>query len=82
MLPALDKNKKQYLYLLIFQVKKFKKKFLFNNLNESLKTFKPDIVYISKTNSLHFKFAKIILKKGYNTIVDKPITLDLQKQKN
>ena len=54
---------------------------MFNNLNESLKTFKPDIVYISKINSLHFKYAKIILKKGYNTIVDKPITLDLQKTK-
>ena len=54
---------------------------MFNNLNESLKTFKPDIVYISKINSLHFKYAKIILKKGYNTIVDKPITLDLKKTK-
>ena len=37
-----------------------------------VKIFKPDIVYISKINSLYFN-GKIILKKGYNTIVDKPL---------
>ena len=41
--------------------------------------FKPDLVYISLTNHLHYKYAKIFLKKGYNVIVDKPITESLKK---
>ena len=31
------------------------------------------------TNHLHYKYAKIFLKKGYNVIVDKPITDSLKK---
>ena len=41
--------------------------------------FKPDLVYISLTNHLHYKYAKIFLKKGYNVIVDKPITDSFKK---
>lgn len=41
--------------------------------------FNPDIIYISLTNHLHYKFAKIFLKRGYNVIVDKPITDSLKR---
>ena len=41
--------------------------------------FKPDLIYISLANHLHYKYSKIFLKKGYNVIVDKPITESLNK---
>ena len=50
----------------------------YNDYLEGLK-FKPDLIYISLTNHLHFKFAKLFLKKGYNVVVDKPITESLFK---
>lgn len=50
----------------------------YKNYFEGL-NFKPDLVYISLTNHLHYKYAKIFLKKGYNVIVDKPITDSLKK---
>ena len=50
----------------------------YNDYLEGLK-FKPDLIYISLTNHLHFKFAKLFLKKGYNVVVDKPITESLIK---
>ncbi len=43
--------------------------------------FKPDLIYISLTNHLHYKYTKMFLKKGYNVIVDKPITDSLTKTK-
>ena len=50
----------------------------YKNYLEGL-NFKPDIIYISLTNHLHYKYAKIFLKKGYNVIVDKPATESLKK---
>lgn len=52
---------------------KVKDNIQYNNYLEGLK-FNPDLIYISLTNHLHFKFARLFLKKGYNVIVDKPIT--------
>ena len=57
---------------------KTKDKIHYNDYLEGLK-FKPDLIYISLTNHLHFKFAKLFLKKGYNVVVDKPITESLIK---
>ncbi len=57
-----------------------KKKIFYNNYNEALNT-KPDIVYISLTNNLHFKMAKSALEKNCNVIVDKPITQNLIEAK-
>ena len=56
-----------------------KKKIFFNDFNKALQKFNPDIVYISKINSLHYKFAKLALKKNYNLIVDKPVTLEFNQ---
>ena len=58
-----------------------KKKILFNDYDQALTKTKPDIVYISLINSLHFKYAKKALEKGLNVIVDKPITTSLHETK-
>ena len=58
-----------------------KEKILFNKYEKSLEKVKPDIVYISLINSLHYKYAKIVLKKGFNVIVDKPITVNINEAK-
>jgi NDP-hexose-3-ketoreductase len=81
-IPSLKKNKK-IKYCICSESNKInkRKKILFNNYNISLKKFKPNIVYISKINSLHYKFAKMTLNKGFNTIVDKPATLNLKQTK-
>ena len=50
----------------------------YRNYLEGL-NFKPDLIYISLTNHLHYKYAKIFLNKGFNVIVDKPITESLKK---
>ena len=57
---------------------KIKDNIHYDDYLEGLK-FSPDLIYISLTNHLHFKFAKLFLKKGYNVIVDKPITESLNK---
>tara|TARA_B100001057_G_scaffold55984_1_gene49662 strand:- start:177 stop:1100 length:924 start_codon:yes stop_codon:yes gene_type:complete len=57
---------------------KIKDNIHYDDYLEGLK-FSPDLIYISLTNHLHFKFAKLFLKKGYNVIVDKPITESLIK---
>ena len=75
-IPSVKKNKKiNYCICSKSNKKNIKNKIFYNNLNEGLKKFKPDIVDISKINSLRYTLAKKILKKGYNVIVDKPITL-------
>ncbi|MDA7824000.1 Gfo/Idh/MocA family oxidoreductase [Candidatus Pelagibacter sp.] len=56
------------------------KKIYFNNYTEALKS-EPDIVYISLVNHLHYKYAKIALKKGFHVIVDKPIAPKLYQVK-
>tara|TARA_B100001093_G_C26708070_1_gene962173 strand:+ start:183 stop:1112 length:930 start_codon:yes stop_codon:yes gene_type:complete len=81
-LVALKKNKKiDYSICSKSNKKNLNNKIFYNNLDEALKKFEPDIVYISKINSLHYKFAKMILKKGYNVIVDKPVTLKIKYTK-
>ena len=57
----------------IYSKTKVKDNIQYNNYLEGLK-FNPDLIYISLTNHLHFKFARLFLKKGYNVIVDKPVT--------
>ena len=59
--------------------KSFKSKNVsFNNYIIALKS-KPDLVYISLTNHLHYKYAKIALKLGLHVIVDKPISTNIKK---
>ena len=60
----------------------FKKKILFNNYNQALNQISPNIVYVSLINSLHYKYAKMSLKKGFNVIVDKPISENYSQAKN
>ena len=57
---------------------KINDKIYYNNYLNGLQ-FKPNLIYISLTNHLHYKFAKLFLKKGYNVVVDKPITESLIK---
>ena len=44
----------------------------FKDYDKAINEFKPDIVYISLPNSLHFKWAKKSLNKNIHVIVDKP----------
>lgn len=53
----------------------------FNNYKNAIELFKPDIVYISLPNSLHYSWGKKVLKKSINLIIDKPITLKLHHLK-
>jgi len=48
----------------------------YDNYLEGL-NFKPDLIYISLVNNLHYTYAKFFLKKGYNVIVDKPLAENL-----
>ena len=48
----------------------------FNSYGYALKKCRPSIVYISLPNSEHFVWAKKSLHHKYNTIVDKPITIN------
>ncbi len=61
--------------------KRYKKKIpgirgQFNSYENALKKCKPSIVYVSLPNSKHFVWAKKSLNHKYNTIVDKPITIN------
>ena len=58
---------------------KSKEIIFFRDYLKSIKEFKPDIVYISLPNSLHYKWAKEALLRNINVIVDKPITLKLKQ---
>ncbi len=58
-----------------------KEKILFNDYEKALSQSTSEIVYISLINSLHFKYAKKALEKGFNVIVDKPITNSLYETK-
>ena len=81
-LPAIKKIQKIEYFICSKSNKiNLKEKILFNNYNQALTKTKPDIVYISLINSLHFKYAKKALEKGLNVIVDKPITTSLQETK-
>ena len=50
----------------------------YDNYEEGLANFKGDVVYVSTVNSTHFEFAKKSLEAGFNTIIDKPATLNLK----
>ena len=81
-IPSLRKNKNLNFCICSKSNKiNIDKNILFNNYQDALNKFSPKIVYISNINSLHFTYAKIILKKGYNVIIDKPVTLDIKKTK-
>ena len=77
--PSLKKNK-LFEYCICSKSNKINKnkKKLYNNYEEALKKFVPEIVYISTINSLHYSYAKKILDKGFNVIVDKPATLNIK----
>lgn len=49
----------------------------YDNYEDGLANFKGDLVYISTVNSSHTEYARFSLKKGFNTIVDKPATMTL-----
>ena len=79
-IPSFKKNKKISFAICSNSLPVSKKeKVFYNNLSLALKQYKPNVVYISKINSLHFKFAKLILNKGFNLIVDKPATINLKE---
>ena len=79
-IPSIKKNKKiDYVICSKSKKKDNIENILFNDYLQSLKVFNPDLVYISLINSLHYKYAKLILKKGFHVIVDKPITLSYKK---
>ena len=81
-LPAIKKIQKIEYFICSKSNKiNLKEKILFNDYDQALAKSKPDIVYISLINSLHFKYAKKALEKGLNVIVDKPITTSLQETK-
>ena len=81
-LPSIKKNKKIN-YFICSKSQKInpKKRILFNNYNQALSEILPNIVYVSLINSLHFRYAKISLKRGFNVIVDKPISASLKETK-
>ena len=77
-LPSLNKNKNiEYCICSRSSTINLNHKILYNNYQKALKNFKPNLVYVSKINSLHFSYAKKILKKGFNLIVDKPVAPNL-----
>ena len=81
-IPSIKRNDKiEYFICSKSQKRNTKEKVLFNDYLQSLKVVKPDLVYISLINSLHFKYAKILIKKGFNVIVDKPIALSFRQTK-
>lgn len=81
-IPSLKKNKK-IKYCICSKSSKIdsNNKILYNNYQDALKDFKPELVYVSTINPLHFGYAKKILKKGFNLIVDKPVAPNLKKTK-
>ena len=69
-----SKSKKQEL--------KYKNLSWFDNYKKGINIFKPDIVYISLPNSLHYYWGKYVLKKSINLIIDKPITIKINHLRN
>ncbi len=53
----------------------------YNSYELAIKSCKPDLVYISLPNSDHFFWAKKSLNHNCHTIVDKPITVNLNQLK-
>ena len=55
-------------------IKKIRKKIFYNDYDEALNDQKFSFVYVSLINTLHYKYALKSLQKGFNVIIDKPIT--------
>ncbi len=53
----------------------------YKSYNYAIKNSKPDLIYISLPNSKHFYWAKKSLNNNCHTIVDKPITSNLNELK-
>lgn len=53
----------------------------YDNFVAGLANFKGDLVYISTVNSTHVDCAKMSLEAGFNTIIDKPATMNLEEAK-
>ena len=73
-------NKIKNIRISICSKSKKGKNISFNNYIKAINS-KPDLVYISLTNHLHYKYAKIVLKKNINLIVDKPLAFNLKQTK-
>ena len=54
----------------------------YNSYDKALKECKPNLVYISLPNSMHYYWAKKALNYKCHTIVDKPITMNLSELNN
>lgn len=84
-IPILINNYKDFKIAIASKSKKinagYKNIFCYNNYKNAIELFKPDIVYISLPNSLHYFWGKEVLKKSINLIIDKPITLKLHHLK-
>jgi predicted dehydrogenase len=84
-IPILLNNYKDFKIAIASKSKKinagYKNIFCYNNYKNAIELFKPDIVYISLPNSLHYFWGKEVLKKSINLIIDKPITLKLNHLK-
>jgi len=52
---------------------------LYDNYEDALNYFQGNIVYISTVNSMHYKYAQLSLEKGFNVIIDKPATIQLEE---
>lgn len=80
-LPAIKKIKKLEIYICSKSSKKNKEKQIYyNNYIQAINS-KPNIVYVSLINKLHFKLTKYALEKKCHVIVDKPITKNLIEAK-
>ena len=53
----------------------------FDDYKKALKNSDASLVYLSLPNSMHFSWAKEVLKNGYHLLVDKPITTKLGELK-
>lgn len=48
----------------------------YDNYEDGLYNFKGDVVYVSTVNSTHVQYGKMSLEAGFNTIIDKPATIN------
>jgi predicted dehydrogenase len=51
----------------------------YDNYEDGLANFKGNLVYVSTVNSTHVEYARKSLQAGFNTIIDKPATMNYQE---
>lgn len=51
----------------------------YDNYEDGLENYKGELVYISTVNSTHVEYARKSIEAGYNTIIDKPATMNYQE---